>query len=122
AVWGYCEIRRSKPFVVRFEQVAAMGRGEGGAPAIHFVPLNAMAEQVAANVAALETRRQVGALVDDAAVGDVAAGEVGVRGMVEIAERVRIVECPMLAKTFPIISPLHAMQVAVRAEVRAVNQ
>src|SRR2546428_317880 len=81
-----------------------------------------MAEQIAADIAALEARRKVRPLIDNTAVGHVAASKVCVRNVIKVTECIRIVQRAMFAEAFPVISALNAVQVPIRAEVRAVNQ
>src|SRR5438045_213218 len=51
-----------------------------------------------------------------------AAGEILIRHMVEIAVGVGIMQRAMFAETFPIVSALHSMKHAVGAEVGGINQ
>src|ERR1044071_2553960 len=51
-----------------------------------------------------------------------AAGKVRMRNVLEVAERIWIVKCPVFSKTFPVISPLKAMQIAIWTKIGAVNE
>src|SRR5438876_396927 len=81
-----------------------------------------MAEQIAADVPALEARREICSLINYPTIGQMATGKIRVRNMIEVTEGIRIVQRAMFAEAFPIISALNAVQVAIRAEVRAVNK
>src|SRR4051794_36827544 len=70
----------------------------------------------------MKSWRKVCPLVNNTAISHVPSGEIGVWDMVEIPERIRIVQRAMFAKAFPVVRALNAMQMPVRAGVGAVNQ
>ena len=64
----------------------------------HLVPVDRVRQQVAGDVLVVELLRVGVRLVDDAAAGDVAALEVLVRDVVEVAEVCGLCSGPCLAK------------------------
>src|SRR5262249_37272711 len=95
------------------------------------VPVHRIRQKVTGDVPVAVLLGIRSTLVDDAATGDVAALEAGVRQMLEVAVTVWIVQGTVLAEVLEIIAALHLMQtgkaapvgagdeVAVRVEVHA---
>ena len=75
-----------------------MAGREGRTLGMEVVPIGGMAEQVPGEVLAAKGIIEQRLLVDDAPDGDVPAGEIGVRGVFEIAVGVRVVELAMLGE------------------------
>lgn len=74
------------------------------------MPVNPVTEQVPRDVRPVERLRECLPLVDDSAHRHVSAAEILVRGMVEVAVCVRIVQSAVLAEGLHEISPLHPVQ------------
>ena len=74
------------------------------------VPVDCVGEEVGGNESVVEFAGKRTALVDDAAAGDMAALESLVRHMVEVAERVRIVQLAVLAEAFDVVGALDLME------------
>src|SRR5439155_11993371 len=100
-------VHRSKPGVVRGEQLAAEMAFETGPVTFEDMPIDCVGEQITRYVSAVEPGGKSAALIEDSAVGDMAAFEPGVGNMIEIAERVRIVQRPMFAESFDVVAALH---------------
>ncbi len=112
----------AEPGVVGHQEVAGGAGGETAALRREFVPVEAIRQQVAGDVGVAEARRQAVALVDDAAAGDVAAPEVLVGDVVEVAVGVRVVQRAVLAERLPVVAALNAVQHDEAAVVGAVEQ
>src|SRR3989442_5237159 len=110
-------MRRTKPGVVRGQQLAAETALETGPVAFQHMPIDCVREQITRYVNAVELRWKSASLIDDAAIRDVAAFEPGVRNMIEVAEGVRIVQRPVFAEAFDIVAALHLVQPDLLAEV-----
>src|SRR5439155_25087807 len=85
--------------------------------AFEHVPVDRVCQQIARDVGAVETVRKRATLVDDSAAGDVAAFEPGVGNVIEVTERIRIMQGPVFAETLDIISALHLVQPDLLAEI-----
>src|ERR1051326_3029677 len=116
AVRSQGEVAGSKPGVVGHEQFAAIAGSEGGTPGFEVVPLNGVAEEIAGDVFATKLFGERIALINDSAIGDVAAREVLIWHMVEVTVGVGIVQRAMFAETFPVIAALDAMEHPVGSE------
>src|SRR5439155_2994577 len=112
-------IHRPKPDIVRGQQLAAETALETGPVAFQDMPIHRVGEQITRDVNAVELRWKSASLIDDSAIRDVAAFEPGVRDMIEVAERVRIVQRPVFAETFDIVAALHLVQPDLLAEIRS---
>src|SRR5262249_44328225 len=86
------------------------------------MPVDGMAEQIGGDVFAAILGRKGIALIDDAANRDVAALEVAVRDVGDIAECELVAEGAVLVELLPIIASLNAVQHDVAAEIRAVKE
>ena len=108
-----------KPDIVRGQQLAAETALETGPVAFQDMPIDCVGEQITRDVNAVELRWKSASLIEDSAIRDVAAFEPGVRDMIEVAERVRIVQRPVFAETFDIVAALHLVEPDLLAEIRS---
>src|SRR6185295_15633036 len=81
-----------------------------------------MPEQIGVDVFAEEVRGKGISAIEDTPDRDVPALKIAMCHMLEVSVRVGIVQCTVLAERFPIVAPLYAVQHAVAAVVRAIEQ
>src|SRR5437870_1677216 len=97
-------------------------RAERRAGQRQVVPVDGVPQEVGGNVFPAEARRVGVAAVDNAADRDVAATEVLVRNVVEIAVGEWVMQRAVLAERLPVAAALNAVQHGKTADVGAVEQ
>src|SRR5207249_12235598 len=101
------------------QQVAAEIPFEAGAVSFKRVPINRVRQEVPRDIGAVERRRKRAALIENPSAGDVAALEAVVWNVIEVTERVGIVQRAVFAEAFDVISSLHLVQRDLLAEIRS---
>ena len=115
-------IGRGEPGIAGHQQFAAMCGADRRAVRADCMPVQAMSEQIAGDVGVAKGGRQMVGLIDNAADRDMAAAEVIVRRVFEIAVGMRIVQGPVFTERLDVVGALHAMQQRMAAVIGAVKQ
>src|ERR1051325_5796450 len=110
AVGTRCQVDRTEPDVVGGQQFAAEMRLETGPVALEHMPIEGVGQQIAGDVNAGEPPWKRAALVEDPAAGDVAALKAGIRDVIKVTERIRIMKRAVFAESLDIVAALHLMQ------------
>ena len=119
AVGAERQVAGGEPGVVGPQDVADLAGLEGRAEPRDLVPVDRMIEQVGGDVAAPPGRGQRVGLVEQAAHRHVAAADAVVTDVVEVAERVGIVQRAVLAERLPVVAALDAVEHDEPADVGA---
>src|SRR5262249_29406254 len=91
-------VNRPEPAIIAEQEFAAVLGLEAGAVSLQGVPVDGVREWIGRDVDVIKLLGKRAAVVEDAATGDVAALEVLVGYVIEIAERVGVVQGTVLAE------------------------